>query len=84
MEEQCDRAMVEFLELLVELTALERLRNCWSKEPDKCEDWRAKMDLISEMIEKRSGLRDEKLKFYEEVFPEIKSFDWMGSRRFDA
>ncbi len=87
-EIQAAEEMSVFLELLIELAALERLRHAWGKEAVKSDQWRMKFEILNDMISRRLQEREDRLKDFESAYPELKGFDWFGSsektQQFDA
>lgn len=80
--------MVDFLELLIELAGLEKLRHSWAKEATKDSQWRMKFDILNEMIQRRLEVREQYLRECQLEFPELKDLDFThgssGRPHYDA
>lgn len=63
----------EFIELLIELDALQHLFNNWLDDAD-CLD--QQLDILRSMISKKIALRDQALAEFRVAYPELDSFDW--------
>ncbi len=73
-----------FLELLIEITALQRLRHAWVDEAQRDTQWKMKFQMLHKMIEARCLQRDQLLELFAEEYPEIKNFAWLQEQGFDA
>ena len=79
-----DEEMSSFFELLIEISALQRLRHVWAEEEVKNTAWWSKFELLNEMIERRCEVRRTKLARFEQEYPEMREFSWMEGMSFDA
>lgn len=82
MEKQCTLSTDEFIELLIELDALQRLFNVWLEE-SHTEEVGPQMEILKGMITKKVTIRDQVLAEYRNTYPELEQFDW-AKPDFDA
>lgn len=82
MEKECTLSTDEFIELLIELDALQRLFNVWLEEAHN-EEVGPQMEILKCMITKKVTVRDQVLAEYRNTYPELQNFDW-AKPDFDA
>ena len=75
----------EFVELLIEIDALQRLFQAWTngEEAECAQEQSIRVDVLEMMLIKKIALRDEALAEFRMVYPEMKQFAW-ATPEFDA
>ncbi len=63
----------DFIELLIELDALQHLFNKWLDDDD-CQS--QQLEILRAMIAKKIELRDQALAEFRVAYPELDNFDW--------
>ena len=81
-KEQTTLSTEEFIELLIELDALQRLFNVWLEEAHN-EEIHPQMEILKCMISNKITVRDQVLAEYRIVYPELDNFAW-AKPNFDA
>lgn len=72
-----ERKIEMFLKLLVETAALQLLFTRWADEDDaENYEWQIKMEVLSDILDRKLSRRDELTDELKEHFPEIVKFDW--------
>lgn len=73
-----------FIELLIEISALQRLRRVWLAEEGENSEQNERLAILSRMIRRRCAERDRELRKFSEAYPEIKTFGWLNDSNYDA
>lgn len=72
-----ERKMEFFLKALVETAGLQLLWTRWADEDDVNNyEWQIKMEVLTELLDKKLARRDKLLLELKEHFPDIANFDW--------
>jgi len=72
-----ERKIETFLKSLVEAAALQLLWTRWADEDDlDNNEWQIKMEILTELLDKKLAKRDRLLLELKEHFPEITQFKW--------
>lgn len=72
-----ERKMEFFLKALVETAGLQLLWSRWADEDDVNNyEWQIKMEVLTELLDKKIARRDKLLVELQEHFPDIANFDW--------
>ncbi len=72
-----ERKMEFFLKALVETAGLQLLWTRWADEDDVNNyEWQIKMEVLTELLDKKMARRDKLLGELKEHFPDIVNFDW--------
>ena len=74
----------QFMELLIEISDLQRLRHCWADQRGMDDQWRLTFKMLNSMIERYCCERERQLERFAETYPEIRNFTWLQSETFDA
>lgn len=72
-----ERKIEMFLKLLVETAALQLLFTRWADENDQENyEWQIKMEVLSEILERKLDRRENLIEELKDNFPEITKFNW--------
>jgi hypothetical protein len=72
-----ERKIEMFLKILVETAALQLLFTRWADENDQENyEWQIKMEVLSEILDRKLGRREDLVTELKDHFPEIIKFDW--------
>ena len=73
-----------FLELLVEIAALQRLRAEWQLQDDDQEGLEEKREILERVLAKKLDMRAQALGQLRETFPDMANFSWGSPDAYDA
>ena len=72
-----ERKIEMFLKVLVETAALQLLFTRWADENDEQNyEWQIKMEVLSEILDKKLNRREDLIEQLKDEFPEITKFNW--------
>jgi hypothetical protein len=68
----------EFVELLIEIDALQRLFVTWTSSEELVEEDEEsiRLEVLDSMLARKMALRDEALAEFRMIYPELEKFDW--------
>ena len=79
-----ESSLEEFVELLVEIAALQRLRVHWDEASEKDGTWYAKNEVLESLLERKLKEREEALEAFKEEYPDLEDFSFGYFSTYDA
>lgn len=75
----------EFVELLIEIDALQRLFVTWTQSEEMIEahEETIRLEVLDSMLARKLALRDEALAEFRMIYPELEKFEW-ATPEYDA
>ena len=76
MDSQGEELIEQFVELLIEITALQRLYAEWIIADRQAADIETQLAMLERLLQRKLLLRQRKLARLREIYPEIEQFEW--------